>query len=105
MDSKIVEKIRDALIKRAVGYDTEETVEEYSGSGDDITMVRKKITRKNVPPDISAAKLLLEESGEDDYSLMTDEQLEEEKQRLLKMLKDSKESGRKGKSEDSKKRV
>lgn len=105
MDSKIVEKIRDALIKRAVGYDTEETVEEYSGSGDDITMVRKKITRKNVPPDISAAKLLLEESGEDDYSLMTDEQLEEEKQRLLKLLKDSKESGRKGKSEDSKKRV
>ncbi len=105
MDSKIVEKIRDALIKRAVGYDTEETVEEYSGSGDDITMVRKKITRKNVPPDISAAKLLLEESGEDDYSLMTDEQLEEEKQRLLKMLKDSKETGRKGKSEDSKKRV
>lgn len=105
MDSKIVEKIRDALIKRAVGYDTEETVEEYSGSGDDITMVRKKITRKNVPPDISAAKLLLEESGEDDYSAMTDEQLEEEKQRLLKLLKDSKESGRKGKSEDSKKRV
>lgn len=105
MDSKIVEKIRDALIKRAVGYDTEETVEEYSGSGDDITMVRKKITRKNVPPDISAAKLLLEESGEDDYSAMTDEQLEEEKQRLLKMLKDSKETGRKGKSEDSKKRV
>ena len=105
MDSKIVEKIRDALIKRAVGYDTEETVEEYSGSGDDITMVRKKITRKNVPPDISAAKLLLEESGEDDYSLMTDEQLEEEKQRLLKLLKDSKETGRKGKSEDSKKRV
>ena len=105
MDSKIVEKIRNALIKRAVGYDTEETVEEYSGSGDDITMVRKKITRKNVPPDISAAKLLLEESGEDDYSAMTDEQLEEEKQRLLKMLKDSKETGRKGKSEDSKKRV
>ena len=105
MDSKIVEKIRDALIKRAVGYDTEETVEEYSGSGDGITMVRKKITRKNVPPDISAAKLLLEESGEDDYSAMTDEQLEEEKQRLLKLLKDSKESGRKGKSEDSKKRV
>lgn len=105
MDSKIVEKIRDALIKRAVGYDTEETVEEYSGSGDDITMVRKKITRKNVPPDISAAKLLLEESGGDEYSAMTDEQLEEEKQRLLKMLKDSKGSGEKGKSENSKKRV
>jgi len=105
MDSKIVEKIRNALIKRAVGYDTEETVEEYSGSGDDITMVRKKITRKNVPPDISAAKLLLEESGGDEYSAMTDEQLEEEKQRLLKMLKDSKGSGEKGKSENSKKRV
>lgn len=86
MNSETVEKIREALIRRAVGYDTEETVEEYSGTGEDVTMVRRKVTKKNVPPDISAAKLLLEESGVD-YSAMTDEQLEEEKQRLLELLK------------------
>lgn len=86
MNSETVEKIREALIRRAVGYDTEETVEEYSGTGEDVTMVRRKVTKKNVPPDISAAKLLLEEAGVD-YSAMTDEQLEEEKQRLLELLK------------------
>ncbi len=86
MNSETVEKIREALIRRAVGYDTEETVEEYSGTGEDVTMVRRKVTKKNVPPDISAAKLLLEEAGVD-YSAMTDEQLEEEKRRLLELLK------------------
>lgn len=86
MNSETVEKIREALIRRAVGYDTEETVEEYSGTGEDVTIVRRKVTKKNVPPDISAAKLLLEEAGVD-YSAMTDEQLEEEKRRLLELLK------------------
>jgi len=89
MDSKTVEEIRNALVRRAVGYDTEETVEEYSGSGDDFTMVRRRVTKKNVPPDISAAKILLEEVSGDDYSSMTDEQLEAEKARLLAMLKET----------------
>ena len=65
MNSETVEKIREALIRRAVGYDTEETVEEYSGTGEDGTMCRRKVTKKNIPPDISAAKLLLEEAGVD----------------------------------------
>lgn len=92
MDGKTVKKIRAALLKRAVGYDTEETVEEYSSNGEDVTMVRKKVIKKNVPPDITAAKLLLEEHG-DGYSEMSDEELEAEKTRLLKLLKG--ESGRK----------
>lgn len=106
MKSETVEEIRNAMIRRAVGYDTEETVEEYSGSGEDITMVRKKITKKNVPPDISAAKLLLEESG-GDYSSMTDEQLEAEKQRLIELLKksESAKGGKVRKGEADKKRV
>lgn len=106
MNSETVEEIRKAMIKRAVGYDTEETVEEYSGSGDEVTMVRKKVTKKNVPPDISAAKLLLEESG-GDYSTMTDEQLAAEKQRLIELLKkgESPKGGKGSKSETGKKRV
>ena len=87
---KIYEKVQKALIKRALGYDTSETVEEYTSDGTDMTIVRKKVTTKNVPPDISAAKLLLENINEGDEVLqgMSDEQLEAEKQRLLTMLKE-----------------
>ena len=51
---KIYDKIQKALLKRALGYDSSETVEEYAKSGDDMAIVRKKITTKNVPPDITA---------------------------------------------------
>lgn len=102
MDEKTVEKIRAALIKRAVGYDTEETVEEYSSNGEDVTMVRKKVTKKKVPPDITAAKLLLEEEN-DGYAEMSDEQLEAEKTRLLKMLKEKSRGKGERKHENSKK--
>lgn len=85
---KIYEKIKKALIKRALGYDSSETVEEYAADGDEMTIIRKKVTKKNVPPDISAAKILLDDYGEDDLSAMSDERLAEEKERLLKLLKE-----------------
>ena len=44
-------------------------------------LVKKKVTKREIPPDIKAVKLLLEERGE-----ATDEELEQEKQRLLDML-------------------
>lgn len=99
MENKTTEKIIDALLKRALGYDTSETVEEYAKDGDDMTVVRKKIITKNMPPDITAAKMLLERAEEQktDYSGMSDEQLETEKNRLLNLLKE------KEKIEDSKK--
>ncbi len=87
---KIYEKIQNALIKRAIGYDTSETVEEYTSDGSEMLMVKKKVTTKNVPPDISAAKLLLENIAQtkSDLTALTDEQLNAEKQRLLQMLKE-----------------
>ena len=87
---KIYEKIQKALIKRALGYNAEETVEEYAKDGDDMTIVRKKVTKKNVPPDISAAKILLDNWGENsnDFSALSGEQLEQEKLRLLALLKE-----------------
>ena len=100
MEDKTIEKIQRALIKRALGYDTSETVEEYALNGDDMTVVRKKVTTKNMPPDITAAKILLEKAGEENkngYFEMTDEQLEKEKNRLLALLKE------KDRSENSKK--
>lgn len=89
-DDKVYVKIRKALLKRALGYDTSEVVEEYAKNDDDMIVVRKKVTTKNVPPDISAAKLLLDdiEKAKTDLSELTDEQLIAEKNRLLELLKE-----------------
>lgn len=50
-------------------------------------MIKRKVVSKNVPPDVSAAKLLLESEGENaSLKNLSDEELEKEKQRLIKML-------------------
>ena len=78
--------IQSALIKKALGYDATETVEEYMTDGEgEIKLSKKKVTKKNVPPDITALKMLLDSKSES-ISQMTDEELEREKERLLKLL-------------------
>ena len=81
-------KLKDALIKKALGYDAEEVIEEYATDKDGVVFLsKKKVTIKNVPPDISAIKMLLEENVEP-LSTMTDDELEQEKQRLLGLLRE-----------------
>ena len=79
--------LEQALIKKALGYDATEVVEEYVGDGDEIKLSKKKVTTKNVPPDMSALKLLLDESQKQ-VGEMTDQELFEEKVRLLCLLKE-----------------
>ena len=79
--------LEQALIKKALGYDATEVVEEYVGDGDEIKLSKKKVTTKNVPPDMSALKFLLDESQKE-VSEMTDQELQEEKVRLLCLLKE-----------------
>ncbi len=51
-------------------------------------MIKRKVVSKNVPPDVSAAKLLYELDGSvTNLKDLTDEELENEKQRLLELLK------------------
>lgn len=77
--------LRSALIKKALGYDYKEVVEEYVSDGEgEVKLTKKKVTKKNVPPDISALKLLIE--SQTPLSDMTDDELEREKQRLLSAL-------------------
>ena len=75
--------ILKAVRRRATGYEATETVEEYSVVDGSLELVKKRVTVKDVPPDISAAKLLLDEGGVEELS---DEQLESERTRLLKEL-------------------
>lgn len=80
--------LQQALIKKALGYDSTEVVEEYVGSEEgDIKLSKKKITTKNVPPDITALKLLLD-NEQKNIAEMTDEELYNEKLRLLQLLKE-----------------
>lgn len=80
--------LKIALIKKALGYDATEVVEEYIADEEGVKLSKKKVTKKNVPPDITAIKLLLE--GEElDLSKMSDDELIKEKERLLKLLAES----------------
>ena len=67
--------------------------EEYVGEdGGGVKMVKRKVVSKNVPPDVSAVKLLVELSNETDVKNLTDEELEMEKIRLIKLLESQNES-------------
>ncbi len=79
------DKIRDAILKVALGFTVEEVTEEYDAKEGELRLLKRKETKKDVPPDLKAVKLLLEDS---DFSTLTDEQLEAEKQRLIRCLKD-----------------
>ena len=91
MDKKEEKKIKKALIDKALGYTTQEVVEEYGVSGDEFVLQKRKTSTKSYPPDLSALQLLLENKEESNkYESYTSEELEEEKIRLIKMLKEKK---------------
>lgn len=77
------EKIRDAVLKVALGFSVEEVTEEYGVEDGELRLVKRKETRKDVPPDLRAVKLLMEGT---DVSALSDEELEAEKARLLREL-------------------
>ena len=79
------QEIIDAVRKKARGYVTEERVEEQALKDGELQTVKLKVTVKEVPPDISAVKCLMEAPVEQ----MSEEELIREKTRLIKMLKES----------------
>lgn len=88
-----MEEIRKALLKKALGFSSDEVVEEYTldKNGNEV-LNRRKVTKKYNPPDISAVKILMEKEGvfNDELSHMTLTELKKEKKRLLKLLKEEK---------------
>lgn len=79
--------VKQALIKKALGYDAKEVVEEYvQNSEGEVQLTKRKVTTKCVPPDVQALKLLLEDDAQKPIIEMSDEELEKEKTRLLKLL-------------------
>lgn len=80
------EEVLGALKKCAVGFGTSEVVEEFCIEDGELKLVKKKVTRRDIPPDIKAVKMLMDEGGTEGLS---DGELEEERQKLINMLKDA----------------
>lgn len=89
------EILKKSLLKKAQGFIVEEIVEESVKSDDSssLCLIKRKITTKEIPPDMSAIKYLIEMENlnQDKYSTMTDEELRQEKLNLLKLLKEEDE--------------
>ncbi len=86
---KLSEDLLCAVRKKAEGYTAEESVEEYGVTDGKLTLCKRKVTLKEVPPDLSAVKMLMEMGESDVYGAMSEQELENEKQRLLKLLKEN----------------
>ena len=87
MESKREEKIGQALLKVALGYQIAEVTEEYAEVDGALKLTKRKKTKKDVPPDLKAVQMLLEKQGDSvEYSGWSDEDLEREKERLLCLL-------------------
>lgn len=83
------DKVRDAVLKVALGFRVEEVTEEYGMEDGEMRLVKRRETHKDIPPDLKAVRLLLEGT---DYASFTDEQLEAEKEKLLRQLEREKEN-------------
>lgn len=78
--------VKDALKRCAVGFGTSEVVEEFAVEDGELKLVKKKVTRRDIPPDIKAVKMLLDDGG---VSALSDGELEAERQKLCKLLKEN----------------
>ena len=87
MDSK--QLLIKILLKKAKGYVYHEKTDEYNVVEGKKQLVKSKVVTKRVQPDVNAIKALitLSDAG-DDVTQMTDEQLQVEKLRLIKLLND-----------------
>ena len=85
------DNIEDAILRKAVGYDVQEVVEEYSGENE---LLKRKVSNKHIPADMTAIKTILELKGqENDLAKMSDKELEQLKTKLLRQLKDLTKGG------------
>lgn len=89
-------KVDKALLKVALGGKALEVVEEYQEVDGVMKLTKRRETVKDIPPDLKAVQILLAEEGKNGAEIesMTDEELEEERLRLLKQLSKATEKQR-----------
>ena len=83
------EKLGDALLKVALGYQ----IAEVNG---ELKLTKRKKTKKDIPPDLKAVQMLLAVEGGEEYGGWSDEELAKEKQRLLGLLQEEQKQANNG---------
>lgn len=82
-------ELLNGLLKRAKGYSYKEVQEEYCVKEDgEIALTKRKVTKKYCPPDGNALKTYMQLNCEKRIEEWSDEELETERKRLLRELKD-----------------
>ena len=84
------EGVKDAMLRRALGFEADEVVEEYAFQEGEAVLLKRKVTKKTEPPDVAAGKML--SGGEKAPSALSPEALQAEKKRLLAMLREGEET-------------
>lgn len=93
--------IEETILKKALGYEVTETVEEYAIGEDGVKkLVKLKESKKHIPPDLSAARVVLDEMNRQNIDKMTDSELALEKQRLLKEIESQIKTKKKRRKQD-----
>lgn len=93
-----------ALKSCVKGITTKEIITEYAVDDEtgELKITKQKISEKQLPPNVDLLKLLYPTvaTKETDYNKLTDEELEKEKQRLLKELKENENVSGKNKNKN-----
>ena len=63
------EELAAAVRRKALGYETSESVDEYGLIDGQLALIKRRVTVKDVPPDVAAVKFLMEMYGEDTEEL------------------------------------
>ena len=83
---KVVEDLRSALLKKALGYEyKEEKVYQRKTGDDEPEIIYKEIYKKHMPPDVAAINLALKNYDRDNWS--NDPQMLEIKKQELELKK------------------
>ena len=81
------ELLTKILLKKAKGYSFKEKTDEYVVVEGKKQLVKSKVVTKRVQPDVNAIKALITLTDDNiDVTKMTDEQLQVEKLRLIRLL-------------------
>ena len=86
------EQLEKALLKVALGFQVAEVTEEFAQVDGELKLTKRRKTKKDIPPDLKAMQMLLTEQNFE-YANMSDEELLQEKQRLILQLKPKEEMG------------
>ncbi len=82
-----ISNIKGMLLKKALGFTSEDVIDEYAYKEGEFCLIKRKRVRKKLPPDVNAAKAYIQlTKNEAEIVNLTDEQLENEKIKLLNEL-------------------